>query len=78
MNLLCLFLLFQLGKRATPLRNGIRLDKMKVSKDEQAFLIELHKYMKSRNTPIGRIPSLGFKQSKDICYYFHSSISYLV
>ena len=56
--------ILQLGKRSTPLRNGIRLDKMKVSKDEQAFLIDLHKYMKSRNTPIGRIPSLGFKQSK--------------
>ncbi|XP_045190689.2 AT-rich interactive domain-containing protein 5B-like isoform X1 [Mercenaria mercenaria] len=50
------------GSRATPLRNGFRIDKINVSKDEQAFLIELHKYMKSRNTPIGRIPSLGFKQ----------------
>lgn len=56
--------LFQTGSRATPLRNGFRIDKIKVSKDEQAFLIELHKFMKSRNTPIGRIPSLGFKQSK--------------
>ena len=60
------------------MRNGIRLDKMKVSKDEQAFLIELHKYMKSRNTPIGRIPSLGFKQSKDAYFHFHSSISYVI
>ena len=46
------------------MRNGFRIDKVNVSKDEQAFLIELHKFMKSRNTPIGRIPSLGFKQSR--------------
>ena len=42
---------------------------MKVSKDEQAFLIDLHKFMKSRNTPIGRIPSLGFKQSTTSCVF---------
>ncbi|XP_052771372.1 uncharacterized protein LOC128211027 isoform X3 [Mya arenaria] len=50
------------GSRATPLRNGFRIDKIKVSKDEQAFLIDLHQFMKRRNTAIGRIPSLGFKQ----------------
>lgn len=30
--------------------------------DEQAFLVELYKYMKERKTPIERIPYLGFKQ----------------
>ncbi|XP_061821178.2 AT-rich interactive domain-containing protein 5B isoform X2 [Nerophis lumbriciformis] len=30
--------------------------------DEQAFLVELYKYMKERDTPIERIPFLGFKQ----------------
>ncbi|KAM9809333.1 AT-rich interactive domain-containing protein 5B [Syngnathus typhle] len=30
--------------------------------DEQAFLVELYKYMKKRDTPIERIPFLGFKQ----------------
>ncbi|KAG7463112.1 hypothetical protein MATL_G00191930 [Megalops atlanticus] len=29
---------------------------------EQAFLVALYKYMKERNTPIERIPYLGFKQ----------------
>eukprot|EP00062_Callorhinchus_milii_P001438 gi/632936571/ref/XP_007895381.1/ PREDICTED: AT-rich interactive domain-containing protein 5B [Callorhinchus milii] len=30
--------------------------------EEQAFLVELYKYMKERSTPIERIPYLGFKQ----------------
>uniref|UniRef100_A0A3Q2XAR6 ARID domain-containing protein n=1 Tax=Hippocampus comes TaxID=109280 RepID=A0A3Q2XAR6_HIPCM len=30
--------------------------------DEQAFLVELYKFMKKRDTPIERIPFLGFKQ----------------
>ncbi|MED6270037.1 hypothetical protein CHARACLAT_005761 [Characodon lateralis] len=30
--------------------------------EEQAFLVELYKYMKERDTPIERIPFLGFKQ----------------
>ncbi|XP_052227861.1 AT-rich interactive domain-containing protein 5B-like isoform X3 [Dreissena polymorpha] len=50
------------GSRATPLRNGFRIDQGKVSKDEQTFLMDLHQFMRRRNTPIGRIPSLGFKQ----------------
>ena len=32
--------------------------------DEQAFLVALYKYMKERDTPIERIPFLGFKQSE--------------
>jgi hypothetical protein len=32
--------------------------------DEQAFLVALYKYMKDRDTPIDRIPFLGFKQSE--------------
>lgn len=32
--------------------------------EEQAFLVELYKYMKERDTPIERIPFLGFKQSE--------------
>ncbi|XP_031602567.2 AT-rich interactive domain-containing protein 5B [Oreochromis aureus] len=30
--------------------------------EEQAFLVDLYKYMKERDTPIERIPFLGFKQ----------------
>lgn len=32
--------------------------------EEQSFLVELYKYMKERDTPIERIPFLGFKQSE--------------
>lgn len=32
--------------------------------EEQAFLVSLYKYMKERDTPIERIPFLGFKQSE--------------
>lgn len=32
--------------------------------EEQAFLVSLYKYMKDRDTPIERIPFLGFKQSE--------------
>ncbi|KAL3864538.1 hypothetical protein ACJMK2_006212 [Sinanodonta woodiana] len=59
----------RIGKRASALRNGFRLDKEKVSKEEQEFLISLHKFMKNRNTPIERIPCLGFKQID--LYYFY-------
>ncbi|XP_043940329.1 AT-rich interactive domain-containing protein 5A [Protopterus annectens] len=31
-------------------------------KEEQTFLVNLYKFMKDRNTPIERIPHLGFKQ----------------
>lgn len=34
--------------------------------EEQAFLVELYKYMKERDTPIERIPFLGFKQSESL------------
>ncbi|NXN96104.1 ARI5A protein, partial [Rhinopomastus cyanomelas] len=30
--------------------------------EEEAFLISLFKFMKDRQTPIERIPQLGFKQ----------------
>ena len=39
----------------------------KVNTAEQTFLIGLHKFMHDSNMPIGRIPSLGFKQSKLEC-----------
>ncbi|XP_060072531.1 AT-rich interactive domain-containing protein 5B-like [Ylistrum balloti] len=57
------------SKRESALRNGFRFDKDRISKDEQAFLIDLHKFMKKRHTPIDRIPSLGFKQI-DLWYFY--------
>ncbi|KAI8774909.1 AT-rich interactive domain-containing protein 5B [Biomphalaria glabrata] len=41
----------------------------KVSTEEQAFLIGLHKFMHDAKMPIGRIPSLGFKQI-DLFYFY--------
>ncbi|OWF50796.1 AT-rich interactive domain-containing protein 5B-like isoform X2 [Mizuhopecten yessoensis] len=57
------------SKRESALRNGFKFDKDRISKDEQAFLIDLHKFMKKRHTPIDRIPSLGFKQI-DLWYFY--------
>lgn len=39
-------------------------------KGEQAFLHKLHKFMAGRGTPIGRLPSLGFKQRKSCLYIY--------
>lgn len=38
------------------------------TKAEKLFLRELYSYMKKRDSPIERIPNLGFKQSKDAFY----------
>uniref|UniRef100_K1Q8S6 AT-rich interactive domain-containing protein 5B n=1 Tax=Magallana gigas TaxID=29159 RepID=K1Q8S6_MAGGI len=51
-----------IGKRESALRNGLKFDNSQVSAEEQEFLFNLHCFMKRRNTPISRIPSLGFKQ----------------
>ncbi|NXX49672.1 ARI5A protein, partial [Tricholaema leucomelas] len=32
--------------------------------EEEAFLVSLYQFMKDRQTPIERIPHLGFKQSR--------------
>ncbi|XP_062612054.1 AT-rich interactive domain-containing protein 5B-like isoform X2 [Saccostrea cucullata] len=58
------------GKRESALRNGLKFDKSQVSTEEQEFLFNLHRFMKKRNTPICRIPSLGFKQVD--LYFFYS------
>ncbi|KAL5016786.1 hypothetical protein ScPMuIL_006375 [Solemya velum] len=58
------------GKRNSALRNGFSINKEEISEDEQRFLLNLHKFMRTRNTPIGRIPSLGFKQVD--LYYFYT------
>ena len=39
-----------------------------VNTEEQTFLFGLHKFMHDSKMPIGRIPSLGFKQSQFICF----------
>lgn len=35
------------------------------SEAEKRFLTDLYSYMKKRDSPIERIPNLGFKQSND-------------
>ncbi|XP_056006616.1 AT-rich interactive domain-containing protein 5B-like isoform X4 [Ostrea edulis] len=58
------------GKRESALRNGLKFDNSQVSTEEQEFLFNLHRFMKKRNTPICRIPSLGFKQVD--LYFFYT------
>ncbi|KAG8435583.1 hypothetical protein GDO86_013498 [Hymenochirus boettgeri] len=48
------------GKPKASKDDGCKTEEGK--EDEQAFLVELYKYMKERKTPIERIPYLGFKQ----------------
>lgn len=36
------------------------------SPEEKEFLAKLHAFMKARQTPINRIPSIGYKESKFI------------
>ena len=48
-------------------RNGIIStvkEKEKACEEEKVFLKKLYKFMATRNSPIDRLPSLGFKQSK--------------
>ena len=45
-------------------RKVLRRNKDEVSAEEEGFLESLMRFMKTRKTPIDRIPSLGFKQSK--------------
>lgn len=59
-----------IGKRESALRNGLKFDNSQVSAEEQEFLFNLHCFMKRRNTPISRIPSLGFKQVD--LYFFYT------
>ncbi|XP_057367504.1 LOW QUALITY PROTEIN: uncharacterized protein LOC130688544 [Daphnia carinata] len=47
----------------TPYRAGDR------PKGEQVFMQKLHKFMAGRGTPIGRLPSLGFKQLDLFLFY---------
>lgn len=48
--------------------NGYNNDSL--LRDEQEFLSTLYNFMKKQNTPIERIPSLGFKTSELICKYY--------
>lgn len=45
------------------------------SETEKQFLKDLYNYMKKRNTPIERIPNLGFKQSKYLIQFSTFSLS---
>lgn len=52
---------------------------------EEQFLKDLYTFMKKRDTPIERIPNLGFKQSKikkkknaNICLFIFTYSSYVI
>ncbi|XP_067124324.1 uncharacterized protein [Centruroides vittatus] len=51
------------------LKNGL---KKPSCKDEQEFLQTLFKFMKNRNTPIHRVPHLGFKQIDLYFFYMYA------
>lgn len=46
-----------------------------MKEDEKEFLKDLYVFMKKRDTPIERIPNLGFKQST---YNYHYFITFCV
>lgn len=50
------------------------------SETEKQFLKDLYNYMKKRDTPIERIPNLGFKQSNNIIgfstFFFELAVKY--
>ncbi|KAK7110247.1 AT-rich interactive domain-containing protein 5B-like isoform X2 [Littorina saxatilis] len=52
-------------------RNGLTptAAKGKVTEEERVFLKNLHKFMATRNSPIERLPSLGFKQIDLYAFY---------
>ncbi|KAK7790611.1 hypothetical protein R5R35_008067 [Gryllus longicercus] len=64
------------SKQQIPGRNGLRCNSIaqqnspargkkverEVGPDEKEFLVKLHSFMKSRRTPISRVPHLGFKE----------------
>ena len=45
---------------------GMRLNGRKPSSDEEVFLQRLYDYMEEKQTPIGRIPTLGFQKGNKI------------
>ncbi|KAJ9585047.1 hypothetical protein L9F63_020602, partial [Diploptera punctata] len=59
-------------------RNGLRCNNLVVTRrrtratpspEEREFLINLHRFMKLRQTPIGRVPHLGFKEIDLFAFY---------
>ncbi|XP_025096634.1 uncharacterized protein LOC112565410 isoform X2 [Pomacea canaliculata] len=50
-------------------RNGLIATKHDVSQEEREFLTNIYKFMDKRNSPIDRLPSLGFKQIDLYLFY---------
>lgn len=59
----CVFVLRQ-KKMAHGKNQDERPSEQREELGEETFLKDLHLYMKKRNTPIEKIPHLGFKQSE--------------
>jgi len=52
------------GLRCNNLVQTRRSSRVNASPEEKEFLMKLHRFMKLRQTPIGRVPHLGFKESE--------------
>ncbi|XP_041371233.1 AT-rich interactive domain-containing protein 5B-like isoform X2 [Gigantopelta aegis] len=52
-------------------KNGIRWNR-NTTREEQHFLASLHKFMRNRQTPIDRVPNLGFKQINLYLFYVNA------
>ncbi|KAK7508683.1 hypothetical protein BaRGS_00000249 [Batillaria attramentaria] len=50
-------------------KNGLSSAKRETTEEEREFLVNLHKFMDKRNSPIDRLPSLGFKQIDLYLFY---------
>jgi hypothetical protein len=50
------------GLRCNSLVQPRRSSRVNACPEEKEFLVKLHRFMNMRQTPIGRVPHLGFKE----------------
>jgi len=55
---------------------GVKLNGRMPSADEELFLQRLYGYMEEKQTPIGRIPTLGFQKGKKRAKMLDLLVSY--
>jgi hypothetical protein len=66
------------GLRCNNLVQPRRSSRVNASPEEKEFLMKLHRFMKMRQTPIGRVPHLGFKESELILVLRFSQLEFNV
>lgn len=47
-----------------PPSSGVRRSERNTSAEEKRFLTDVHGFMSSRGTPVGKMPLLGYRQSE--------------